>query len=114
MTTHTMTAPVTVSDSAARRIAKLTAAEGPQIMFRIAVNGGGCSGFQYDFTFDDTRTGDDILIEQDGARVLIDQASLEFIGGSVVDFVEGLMGAHFEIRNPNAKSSCGCGTSFSV
>lgn len=109
-----MTAPVTVSDSAARRIAKLTAAEGPQIMFRIAVNGGGCSGFQYDFTFDDTRTGDDILIEQDGARVLIDQASLEFIGGSVVDFVEGLMGAHFEIRNPNAKSSCGCGTSFSV
>ncbi len=114
MTTQTMTAPVTVSDSAARRIAKLTAAEGPQIMFRIAVNGGGCSGFQYDFTFDDTRTGDDILIEQDGARVLIDQASLEFIGGSVVDFVEGLMGAHFEIRNPNAKSSCGCGTSFSV
>lgn len=114
MTTQTMTVPVTVSDSAARRIAKLTAAEGPQIMFRIAVNGGGCSGFQYDFTFDDTRTGDDILIEQDGARVLIDQASLEFIGGSVVDFVEGLMGAHFEIRNPNAKSSCGCGTSFSV
>lgn len=114
MTTQTMTAPVTVSDSAARRIAKLTAAEGPQIMFRIAVNGGGCSGFQYDFTFDDTRTGDDILIEQDGARVLIDQASLEFIGGSVVDFVEGLMGAHFEIRNPNAKSSCGCGNSFAV
>ena len=114
MTTQTMTAPVTVSDSAARRTAKLTAAEGPQIMFRIAVNGGGCSGFQYDFTFDDTWTGDDILIEQDGARVLIDQASLEFIGGSVVDFVEGLMGAHFEIRNPNAKSSCGCGTSFSV
>jgi iron-sulfur cluster assembly accessory protein len=109
-----MTAPVTVSDSAARRIATLTAAEGPQIMFRIAVNGGGCSGFQYDFTFDDTRTGDDILIEQDGAKVLIDQASLEFIGGSVVDYIEGLMGAHFEIRNPNAKSSCGCGTSFSV
>jgi iron-sulfur cluster insertion protein len=83
-------------------------------MFRIAVNGGGCSGFQYDFTFDDTRTGDDILIEQDGAKVLIDQASLEFIGGSVVDYIEGLMGAHFEIRNPQAKSSCGCGTSFSV
>ncbi len=106
--------PVTVSDSAARRIAQLTAAEGPQMMFRVAVNGGGCSGYQYDFTFDDTRTGDDILIEKDGARVLVDQVSLEFLGGAEINFVEGLMGAHFEIRNPNAKSSCGCGTSFSV
>ncbi len=114
MSTQTATIPVTVSGNAAERIAALTSAEGPQIMFRIAVNGGGCSGFQYDFTFDDTRTGDDILIEQDGAKVLIDQASLEFIGGSIVDYIEGLMGAHFEIRNPNAKSSCGCGTSFSV
>jgi len=114
MSTQTATIPVTVSCNAAKRIAALTSAEGPQIMFRIAVNGGGCSGFQYDFTFDDTRTGDDILIEQDGAKVLIDQASLEFIGGSIVDYIEGLMGAHFEIRNPNAKSSCGCGTSFSV
>lgn len=105
---------VQVSESAARRISTLTAAEGPAIMFRIAVNGGGCSGFQYDFTFDDTKTGDDILIERDGARVLVDQVSLEFLGGSVVDFVEGLMGSHFEIKNPNAKSSCGCGTSFSV
>jgi len=113
MSTQTETIPVTVSGNAAKRIAALTSAEGPQIMFRIAVNGGGCSGFQYDFTFDDTRTGDDILIEQDGAKVLIDQASLEFIGGSIVDYIEGLMGAHFEIRNPNAKSSCGCGTSFS-
>ncbi len=114
MSTQTATIPVTVSGNAAKRITALTSAEGPQIMFRIAVNGGGCSGFQYDFTFDDTRTGDDILIEQDGAKVLIDQASLEFIGGSIVDYIEGLMGAHFEIRNPNAKSSCGCGTSFSV
>ncbi len=105
---------VSVSPGAARRIATLTAAEGPAMMFRIAVNGGGCSGYQYDFTFDDTLTEDDILIEQDGARVLIDQVSLEFIGGSEVDFVEGLMGSHFEIKNPKAKSSCGCGTSFSV
>jgi len=105
---------VQVSPSAARRIATLTASEGPGIMFRIAVNGGGCSGFQYDFTFDDTPTADDILIEQDGARVLIDQVSLGFLGGSVVEFIDGLMGSHFEIRNPNAKSSCGCGTSFSV
>jgi iron-sulfur cluster insertion protein len=108
------TPSVTVSDKAASRIAHLTAAEGPQMMFRIAVNGGGCSGYQYDFTFDDTRTGDDILIEKDGARVLVDQVSLELLGGSIVDFVDGLMGSHFEIRNPNAKSSCGCGTSFSV
>lgn len=105
---------VSVSPGAAKRIATLTAAEGPAMMFRIAVNGGGCSGYQYDFTFDDTLTEDDILIEQDGARVLIDQVSLEFIGGSEVDFVEGLMGSHFEIKNPKAKSSCGCGTSFSV
>lgn len=103
-----------VSASAAKRIAALTAAEGPAMMFRIAVNGGGCSGYQYDFSFDDTRTDDDVLIELDGARVLIDQVSLEFLGGSEVDFIEGLMGSHFDIKNPNAKSSCGCGTSFSV
>lgn len=105
---------VSVSASAAKRIAALTAAEGQGVMFRIAVNGGGCSGYQYDFSFDDTKTDEDILIERDGARVLIDQASLEFLGGSEVDFIEGLMGSHFEIKNPQAKSSCGCGTSFSV
>lgn len=105
---------VRVSASAAKRIAALAATEAPGAMFRIAVNGGGCSGFQYEFTFDGTRGDDDVLIERDGARVLIDQASLEFLGGSEVDFIEGLMGSHFEIKNPNAKSSCGCGTSFSV
>ena len=105
---------VSVSASAAKRIAALAAAEPPGAMFRIAVNGGGCSGYQYEFTFDGTRTDEDVLIERDGARVLIDQASLEFLGGSEVDFVEGLMGSQFEIKNPNAKSSCGCGTSFSV
>jgi iron-sulfur cluster insertion protein len=105
---------IRVSSSAAKRIAALTAAEGQKVMFRIAVNGGGCSGYQYDFSFDDTRTDDDVLIEQDGARVLIDQVSLEFLGGCEVDFVEGLLGSQFEIKNPNAKSSCGCGTSFSV
>jgi iron-sulfur cluster insertion protein len=105
---------VGISASAAKRIVALTAAEGQDVMFRIAVNGGGCSGYQYDFSFDDAKTDDDIVIERDGARVLIDQASLEFLGGSEVDFIEDLMGSHFEIKNPNAKSSCGCGTSFSV
>ena len=100
--------------SAAKRIAALTAAEGAGVMFRLAVNGGGCSGYQYDFSFDDARTADDLLIERDGARLLVDVVSLEFLGGAEIDFVEDLMGAHFEVKNPNAKSSCGCGTSFSV
>ena len=113
METATAT-PLRVTANAARRIAALTAAEGAGVMFRIAVNGGGCSGFQYDFSFDDAKTDEDMLIEQDGARVLVDHVSLEYLGGSEVDFVEGLMGSHFEIKNPQAKSSCGCGTSFSV
>ena len=113
METATAT-PLRVTASAARRIAALTEAEGAGVMFRIAVNGGGCSGFQYDFSFDDAKTDEDVLIERGGARVLVDQVSLEYLGGSEVDFVEGLMGSHFEIKNPQAKSSCGCGTSFSV
>jgi len=103
-----------ISASAAKRIAALTAAEGAGVMFRIAVNGGGCSGYQYDFSFDASRTEDDIMIERDGAQVLVDNVSLEFLGGAEVDFVDDLMGAHFKIKNPNAKSTCGCGTSFSV
>ncbi len=103
-----------ISASAAKRIVALTAAEGQGVMFRIAVNGGGCSGYQYNFSFDDARTQDDLLIERDGARVLVDTVSLEFLGGAEIDFIEDLMGAHFEVKNPNAKSSCGCGTSFSV
>ncbi|MBI1211681.1 MAG: iron-sulfur cluster insertion protein ErpA [Alphaproteobacteria bacterium] len=103
-----------ISTNAAKRIAALTATEGSGVMFRIAVNGGGCSGYQYDFSFDDTKTEDDLLIERDGAQVLVDAVSLEFLGGAEIDFVEDLMGAHFEVKNPNAKSSCGCGTSFSV
>jgi len=103
-----------MSAGAAKRIVALTAAEGAGVMFRLAVNGGGCSGYQYDFSFDDARTDDDLLIERDGARLLVDTVSLGFLGGAEIDFVEDLMGAHFEVKNPNAKSSCGCGTSFSV
>jgi len=106
---------VTITENASRKLAELMAQQGGAVAgLRMTVHPGGCSGYQYDFTFDDTRTGDDILIEKDGARVLVDQVSLELLGGSIVDFVDGLMGSHFEIRNPNAKSSCGCGTSFSV
>ena len=103
-----------ISANAAKRIVALTATEGPGAMFRIAVNGGGCSGYQYDFSFDDNRSDEDVLVERDGARVLVDTVSLEFLNGAEIDFVEDLMGAHFEVKNPNAKSSCGCGTSFSV
>ena len=84
------------------------------MMLRIAVSGGGCSGFQYGFTFDDTANDDDLKIEKEGATVVIDNTSLELLGGSQIDYVEDMIGASFQIKNPNAKSSCGCSNSFSV
>jgi iron-sulfur cluster assembly accessory protein len=83
-------------------------------MLRLAVTGGGCSGFQYDFCFDDARADDDLLIERDGATVLIDPVSLDFLKGAEIDFVDEMIGASFKVNNPNATASCGCGTSFSV
>ncbi len=105
-----------VSPSAAARIAKLLSQEPePGTRFRVSVQGGGCSGFQYHFDFDtNPPADDDILIESDGARVVIDEASLGFVKGSVIDYVDELGGAFFEIKNPNATASCGCGNSFSV
>ena len=104
-----------LTDSAARRIAELAAAEDQQgLMLRIAVTGGGCSGFQYNFAFDDSRNDDDLVIEKMGATVLVDSVSLGFLAGAEVDFVEDMMGASFQVRNPNATSSCGCGSSFAV
>ena len=106
---------VTLTDRAVRRISGLLAeGEHRGMMFRVAVNGGGCSGFQYAFTFDDQKTADDRVIERDGAVVLIDDVSWEYLRGSCVDYVEELIGARFEIANPNAASTCGCGTSFSI
>lgn len=105
---------VTLSESAARRIASLLARESADAKLRVAVNGGGCSGFQYIFDFDTKVGDDDIVIEKDGARVLIDSASLELLRGSEIDYVTEMVGASFQIRNPNASSSCGCGNSFSV
>lgn len=106
--------PVTVSARAAKRIATILKGEPLPAMLRIAVTGGGCSGFQYNFTIDDTRMDDDLLVERDGATVLIDAVSLDFLKGAEIDFTDDLIGQAFKINNPNATSSCGCGTSFSV
>ena len=106
--------PVVLSDRAARRIAKILSGEPAGSMLRVAVNGGGCSGFQYDFEITLDQNADDIVIEKDGVRVLIDAISLEYLAGSEIDYAEELIGAAFRINNPNAVASCGCGTSFSV
>ncbi len=106
---------VSLSDSAARRIAELIAAEGDQkLMLRLSVSGGGCSGFQYGFSFDNNAQVDDHLFERDGVKLVIDEASLDLLNGAEIDFVEDLVGAAFQVKNPNAKSSCGCGSSFSI
>jgi iron-sulfur cluster assembly accessory protein len=109
-----MEAPVTVSARAARRIAEILKSEPQPSMLRVAVTGGGCSGFQYNFAIDEVKTDDDLVLERDGAVVLIDSLSLDFLRGAEIDFVDDLIGASFKINNPNAQSSCGCGTSFSV
>jgi iron-sulfur cluster insertion protein len=106
---------ITITDSAARRIAALKAQEEAEGAFlRIAVSGGGCSGFQYGLTFDEQTSPDDFVFEHGGVTVVVDDVSLDLLNGSEVDFVEDLMGAAFQIKNPNAASSCGCGNSFSV
>lgn len=105
----------TVSASAARRIAALRAAEGnAALMMRVAVSGGGCSGFKYEFNLDSTLNEDDRVFERDGVKVVVDTTSLEYLGNAELDFKEDLMGSYFAVVNPNAKSSCGCGASFSV
>ncbi|MCB1495325.1 MAG: iron-sulfur cluster insertion protein ErpA [Bauldia sp.] len=105
---------VTLSDSAAARIARILAAEPDGTALRISVSGGGCSGFQYGFDLDKERSEDDLVLERDGAAVLIDSISLPYMEGSVIDFVDDMIGQSFQIRNPNATASCGCGTSFSI
>jgi iron-sulfur cluster assembly accessory protein len=105
---------IRITDNAARRIGQILADEPSGAMLRISVNGGGCSGFQYGFDIDRTRQPDDIVVEREGATVLVDETSLQFLKGSVVDFVDDLIGQSFKIENPQATSSCGCGTSFSL
>jgi iron-sulfur cluster assembly accessory protein len=106
--------PVTISARAARRIAEILKAEAQPAALRVAVTGGGCSGFQYNFALDDAQLDEDLVVERDGARVLIDPVSLDFLAGAEIDFTDDLIGQAFKINNPNATASCGCGTSFSV
>ncbi len=102
---------VTVTERAARRILEIG---GAATMLRVSVEGGGCSGFQYKFDLASAPADDDIVVEQGGAKVLIDPVSIAHIGGSEIDFVDDLIGASFRVKNPNATASCGCGTSFTI
>lgn len=104
-----------LTQAAARRVGEILAQEGnADLRLRVSVSGGGCSGFQYGFNLDATQTADDLVVERDGVEVLVDTASVELLRGAVLDYVEDLVGSAFQIRNPNATSSCGCGNSFAV
>ena len=105
---------VQLTEQAARRILEIGRNEPTCPMLRVSVEGGGCSGFQYKFDLVGTTEPDDIVIEREGARLLIDPVSISYLGGAQIDFVDDLMGATFRIKNPNATASCGCGTSFSI
>jgi iron-sulfur cluster assembly accessory protein len=109
-----MTTAVTISERAARRIGQILSKEDAGAMLRISVEGGGCSGFQYKFDIERAKAEDDLVIERDQAVVLVDPASVPFLAGSEVDFVDDLMGASFRVNNPNATAACGCGTSFAI
>ena len=106
--------PVTVSANAARRIKEILSSEADGAHLRVSVEGGGCSGFQYKFDVERAQAEDDMVIAREGAVVLVDPASVPFLAGSEVDFVDDLIGASFRVNNPNATASCGCGTSFSI
>ncbi|WP_319531754.1 iron-sulfur cluster insertion protein ErpA [uncultured Cohaesibacter sp.] len=109
-----MSNTITVTDSAIRRIATILSKESEGSMLRISVSGGGCSGFQYNYDLVTTREDDDLVIERDGAILVIDPMSQTYMEGSAVDFVDDLMGQSFQIKNPLATASCGCGTSFAI
>jgi iron-sulfur cluster assembly accessory protein len=109
-----MSTQVTLTERAARRIGEILKGEPAGTMLRICVEGGGCSGFQYKFDFDRERAGDDLVLARDGATVLIDPVSVQYMEGAEIDYIDDLIGASFKINNPVAAASCGCGTSFSV
>jgi iron-sulfur cluster assembly accessory protein len=105
---------VALTERAARRIGEILKTEPPGSMLRVSVEGGGCSGFQYKFDFVGTKADDDLVLARDGATVLVDPVSVQYMTGAEIDFVDDLIGASFKINNPIATASCGCGTSFSV
>ena len=106
---------ITIDQSAADKISELLAEENnPDLRLRMFVQGGGCSGFQYGFTFDETQNDDDFVIEQHNVTMLVDALSMQYLQGSVVSYTKSLMGEQFEIKNPNAQTKCGCGSSFSA
>lgn len=105
---------VSVSARAAKQISKILADEAAGAMLRVSVLGGGCSGFQYSFSIDDQQMDDDIVIERDNVKVLLDPMSVTYMEGSEIDWVDDLIGSSFKIHNPQATASCGCGTSFSI
>lgn len=109
----TLTLPPRVTDRAFARLAEIAELTGDSRALRVAVEGGGCSGFQYDIKLDDAGS-DDLILEKDGQKVLVDSVSLPFLVNATIDFTEELIGARFVVNNPNATSGCGCGTSFSI
>jgi len=114
MTESVSTGSVTLSERAARRIGDILKKEPAGSMLRVSVEGGGCSGFQYKFDFERTKGEDDLVLERNGAVVLIDAISQQYMAGAEIDYVDDLIGASFKINNPVASASCGCGTSFSI
>jgi iron-sulfur cluster assembly accessory protein len=109
-----MSEAVTITDRAARRIGEILKAEPAGSMLRVSVEGGGCSGFQYKFGFEQAKADDDLVLASSGATVLIDPMSVKYMAGAEIDYVDDLIGASFKINNPVASASCGCGTSFSI
>lgn len=105
---------MTLSPSAAARVAAIAAKQGKPAILRLSVEGGGCSGFQYKFALADSAETDDLVVERDGVTLVVDSVSLDLVGGSVVDYVESLGGAAFKVENPQAASGCGCGSSFAI
>jgi iron-sulfur cluster insertion protein len=112
---QSLEAPLVFTDAAAHKVRELIAEESnPNLNLRVYISGGGCSGFQYGFTFDEQRAEDDLAVVKDGVTLVVDPLSLQYLMGAEVDYTESLHGAQFVIRNPNAKTTCGCGSSFAV
>ena len=110
-----LAAPLVFSDAAAAKVRELVVEEGnPNLKLRVYITGGGCSGFQYGFTFDEERAEDDLAVDKDGVTLVVDPLSLQYLMGAEIDYSETLSGAQFVIRNPNAKTTCGCGSSFAA